>query len=63
MISGVGQRSFSWTTTLPARQTCNCGEPHEVLNLPSSYTGQHFRVSYRMELVAKKTGRLSKNEK
>lgn len=60
---GLGQRTFSWTMILPEKQACDCRYPHEPFGIPSSYTHQHFRTSYRVELVAKKTGRLAKSEK
>lgn len=60
---GLGQRTFAWTMTLPEKQACDCRHPHEPFGIPSSYTHQHFRTSYRVELVAKKTGRLAKSEK
>lgn len=43
--------------TLPLDQTCDCRDrPHSI---PASFAHPSFKTEYRVELLAKKTGRFS----
>lgn len=58
---GRGQRTFSWNMQLPTRQTCSCRD--DPRTIPSSFNHLHFRIAYKVELVAKKSGRFGTSEK
>ncbi|GAA5926474.1 hypothetical protein JCM1841_001731 [Sporobolomyces salmonicolor] len=57
----LGGRSFAINLILPGDSTCGCRD--DPFPLPSSMTHQHFRTSYRLELIAKKTSKLGATEK
>ncbi|GAA5875861.1 hypothetical protein JCM1840_002957 [Sporobolomyces johnsonii] len=57
----LGGRSFAINVTLPGEPTCDCRD--DPFPLPSSLAHQQFRTSYRLELIAKKTGKLGATEK
>ncbi|GAA5958788.1 hypothetical protein JCM21900_004763 [Sporobolomyces salmonicolor] len=57
----LGGRSFAINLILPGDSTCGCRD--DPFPLPGSMTHQHFRTSYRLELIAKKTGKLGATEK
>ncbi|GAA5984942.1 hypothetical protein JCM11641_005593 [Rhodosporidiobolus odoratus] len=58
---GLGQRTFTIDLQLPLKQTCDCFSP--ALDIPSSWTHQHFRTRYTLELNAKRTGTFGKSER
>lgn len=47
--------TFSWSTTLPEVQNCDCRP--DPLSLPPSFGHPSFCITYRVELVAKKRGK------
>ncbi|GAA5873231.1 hypothetical protein JCM8547_008608 [Rhodosporidiobolus lusitaniae] len=59
----LGQRSFGIDLQLPAKQNCDCHSGLTALDLPSTYSHQYFRTTYRLELNAKKVSTFGKNER